>query len=148
MKIHESITINAAPEAVFALVTDLDREQEWDSGLISSEKLTDGPLGLGTRVKEVRKIPGGKAENVQEITRWEENRLMGWDTVEGKMITSGTISVRPVGDSSEVTFEMTGRGNLLMTLFSPVISWMVGREIHRNFGMLKNMAEANSPEAG
>ena len=47
MRVKKSITIDTTPEEIFKFVADVDGDHEWDSGLISIEKLTDGPMGLG-----------------------------------------------------------------------------------------------------
>ena len=45
---------------VFAYVTDPDRLATWQTNTVSSVQEGDGPLGLGTRLREVHRGPGGK----------------------------------------------------------------------------------------
>lgn len=40
---------------VLAYVTDLERLAEWQSNVVSVTKETDGPMGPGTRLREVRR---------------------------------------------------------------------------------------------
>jgi hypothetical protein len=49
--IENTIEIEAMPEAVFDYCTDILREHEWNPKLIEVEKLTAGPIGLGTRCR-------------------------------------------------------------------------------------------------
>jgi hypothetical protein len=49
--VENAIEIEAQPEAVFDYCTDVLREPEWNPKLLEVEKLTEGPIGLGTRFK-------------------------------------------------------------------------------------------------
>src|ERR1022692_4414314 len=49
--VENSIGIAAPAEAVFDYVTDVRREQEWNPQLREAEKLTPGPVGVGTRYR-------------------------------------------------------------------------------------------------
>ncbi len=49
--IENAIEIEATPEAVFDYCTDVHREPEWNPKLLEVEKLTEGPIGLGTRFR-------------------------------------------------------------------------------------------------
>ena len=49
--VENAIEIEARPEAVFDYCTDVLREPEWNPKLLEVEKLTAGPIGLGTRCR-------------------------------------------------------------------------------------------------
>ena len=49
--VENAIEIAARPEAVFDYCTDVRREPEWNPKLLEVEKLTEGPIGLGTRFR-------------------------------------------------------------------------------------------------
>jgi uncharacterized protein YndB with AHSA1/START domain len=49
--VENAIEIEAAPDAVFDYCTDVRREPEWNPKLLEVEKLTAGPIGLGTRFR-------------------------------------------------------------------------------------------------
>ncbi len=141
MHIRESVFINATPEAVFPYVVDPEKSGEWDVKRLEMEILTEGPITKGSRVREVRKVPMGTQESIEEIVEFEENRVMGWATVEGKMHTTGSIRINPQGDTTEVTFDMSGGLPLMMKPFAFLISRMVSKEIRQNLTKLKGLAE-------
>ncbi|MDZ7727185.1 MAG: SRPBCC family protein [Dehalococcoidia bacterium] len=143
MRVQESTTINVPPETVFAYVSDPEKSQRWDQSLVEVKVLTNGPFGLGTRVREVRESPAVRTPPSKRLpTLTIPAAEMGWTTVEGEMDSTGSITVEPQGDGSRVVFEMSGRGNAFMTVLSPLISWSVGREVRRNLQALKSLAEA------
>jgi Polyketide cyclase / dehydrase and lipid transport len=49
--VENAIEIEAGPEAVFDYCTDVLREPEWNPKLLEVEKLTAGPIRLGTRFR-------------------------------------------------------------------------------------------------
>lgn len=60
--------IDAAPERVFAAMTNIEGYGSWMQGFVGAKKLTDGPFGVGTEWKETRKMFGKEASEVFEVT--------------------------------------------------------------------------------
>ena len=56
--IVDSIEIDRSPEGVIAPFDDLDRHGEWQDQIVSTRVETDGPIGVGTRVTNTRRMPG------------------------------------------------------------------------------------------
>ena len=142
MHVDEPVVINAPPATVFEHVSDPEKSKRWDEGLIELEMLTDGPFGLGTRIREVRKVPGGQNEAIEEVTTFEPGRKLGWTTLEGKFKTSGLISLEPQGEATALNFVVTGSGNFFMNPMSPLLSRAVSKEIRRNLQTLRGLIEA------
>ncbi len=49
--IENTVDIARSPEAVFDYLSDLRNEVQWNPDCLLVEKLTDGPLGVGTRFR-------------------------------------------------------------------------------------------------
>ncbi len=49
--ISNSVTIRCSQEAAFDYLSDSRNELEWNPGIESIEKITDGPVGLGTQYR-------------------------------------------------------------------------------------------------
>ncbi len=66
----------ARPAAeVFAYATDPAKLATWQTNTVSAVPDHDGPLGLGTRVREVHRAPGGKQlASLVEVSDYEPNR--------------------------------------------------------------------------
>jgi uncharacterized protein YndB with AHSA1/START domain len=63
--VENAIEIDATPEAVFDYCTDVLREPEWNPKLLEVEKLTAGPIGLGTRFRiRLAGLGWSKTENI------------------------------------------------------------------------------------
>jgi hypothetical protein len=49
--ISNSVDIRCGPEDVFDYLSDHRSELEWNPGIESIDKITDGPVGLGTKYR-------------------------------------------------------------------------------------------------
>ncbi|QZY52381.1 SRPBCC family protein [Leucobacter tenebrionis] len=106
----DSILINATPEQVFAVVSDVTRTGEWspvceacwwDEG--------DGPRP-GAFFTGRNVTPDRTWETRCEVTVCEAGRAFGWGVTEGNVFW--TYTMRPVGSSTELTesWEFTAKG--------------------------------------
>src|SRR5438034_10439554 len=66
--------IEAPVETVFRLATDLDHWAGRITGITKVERLTNGPVGVGTRFKETRMMFGKEATETMEFSAFEPNR--------------------------------------------------------------------------
>ncbi len=53
MRITEHIDVDAPPADVWAVVSDLSTHTEWRPALLEFRQVSDGPLGVGSRIREV-----------------------------------------------------------------------------------------------
>ncbi len=74
MNIVVSIVIKRPVADVFAFTDDIENEVIWRPELTSSEKTSDGPIGVGTTGRSVYKILGRPATSEWVITEYEPNR--------------------------------------------------------------------------
>src|SRR5919109_3028524 len=79
---HEvTIHLDKPVEQVFAFLTDTNKLATWQSNLIKSEQLTEGPLRTGSRFREVRRINNKEEQIEAEITTLEPNKRLETKTV-------------------------------------------------------------------
>jgi carbon monoxide dehydrogenase subunit G len=63
--------ISASPERVFAALTELDGAAAWMPGLVRIERLTEGPMRVGSAWRETRKVMGKERTEEFEVTTLE-----------------------------------------------------------------------------
>ena len=74
-ELYTEITIDAPPEAVWAILTDLDRYEDWNPFVTSSS----GTPSVGERLVNRLEPPGGKAMTFKPtVTAVEEGRVFEW----------------------------------------------------------------------
>jgi uncharacterized protein YndB with AHSA1/START domain len=70
--------IERPPGTVFDHVSDPDRLATWQTNTVSAIQQGDGPFGLGTRLREIHRTPGGKeVESLVEVCEYEPGRTLG-----------------------------------------------------------------------
>lgn len=104
MQIHVSRTIPAAPEQVFAAATDVVGAPRRIDGIESTELLTDGPVGLGTRFRETRVMFGKEATEEMEVVGFDPPR--SWSLAAESCGCKYLTEIRFVPDGAGTRIEM------------------------------------------
>lgn len=99
-KVTGDIVIDRPVEEVFDFAVDARNEPLYNPDLLRSEKLTDGPVGAGTRFRASHRQGHGTVEMAVEITRLDRPRRMAsrttmpWSEVDGELtfeaVSTGT----------------------------------------------------------
>ena len=145
--ITRSIEIARPPEAVFAYLDQLDRHGEWQSSIVSAKLDTPGPVGVGTRATDTRKVPGGRTQDVTyEITEHDPPRRSAFRGVNGPVRPVGAVTIEPAGDGrSKLTLELDLQGHgLLGMLVAPLARSHARKEVPQDQQRLKERLEAGA----
>lgn len=142
--ITHSIDIDRSPAEVYAYLDELERHQEWQTGLLEATIETEGPVGVGTRVREKRKVPGGTAMMTYEITEHDPPRRSSFRGVTGPVRPVGTVTIEPLNDgaASRVTIEFVLEGRGLGKLIAPLANRDAKRTIPQDQEQLKERLES------
>ncbi|HSI66718.1 MAG TPA: SRPBCC family protein [Planococcus sp. (in: firmicutes)] len=73
MAFTETVYIDAPVETVFAITTDFAHSPMIMANVMKTEMLTEGPMQVGTQVKEVRNVRGKEVETVLVVTEFMPN---------------------------------------------------------------------------
>ncbi|WP_406864939.1 SRPBCC family protein [Streptomyces sp. HUAS MG47] len=144
-RIEETIDISRSPEEVFAYMMDPAHTPEWQESAISARKLTDGPLGVGSRIGVKRRLGGREMPMTMEVTEYDPPRSWHFHGLDGPVRgdVKGTIEPLDDGRRSRVTlsldFESHGIGKVLVPL---VVKPHVRKEMPRNEEHLKDLMES------
>jgi uncharacterized membrane protein len=141
--ITSSIEINRPQAEVFAYLDELDKHSEWQRDLISSRLETEGPIGVGTRATDTRKVPGGPRDMTYEITEYDPPRKSSWRVLNGPVRAVGSVTVEPVGDGSRsrvtVDFDLEGHG--IGALIAPFARMQARSQVPKDQAKLKEILE-------
>jgi uncharacterized membrane protein len=141
--IVSSIEIDRPQEEVFAYLDELDRHSEWQGDLISSRLETEGPVGVGTRASDKRKVPGGPREMSYEITEHDPPHKSSWRVLDGPVRAVGSVIVESVGDGgrSRVTVEFDLEGHGIGVVIAPFARMQARKQVPRDQAKLKEILE-------
>jgi len=137
--------IARAPEEVFAYVADPAKLPSWQTNTVSVIQEGDGPLGLGTRLREVHSAPGGKElESLVEVSEFDPPRVFALRMLEGPLPIDGRIVLEPVGAGTLMSFSGSGQPKGLLRLASPLLSRTIKRQFAEHCANLKRVLESPS----
>jgi len=144
--ISESIEIDRKPEDVFAYLDDVKRHGEWQEQIVDVQPQDDGPLRVGSRVTETRRVPGGDRTMTYEVTEHDPPRQSSFRVLDGPVRAVGTISIEPIGDGSRsrltFTLEFKGHG-LAGKVLLPVARTQARKQIPKDQARMKELLEAD-----
>lgn len=141
--IENSISIRCSQQEVFDYLSDPRSELEWNPKVEVMEKLTDGPLGVGTKFRA--KWTKSKVVTM-ECTSYDRPR--SWRYVnDGPVTVDLTISLADNADGTLLTSRFEARPHGVFRLVFPVFMAMMRREEARNMQLLKRAVEARSGQA-
>ena len=94
---------------VFAYATDPDHLSTWQTNTVSAQREDDGPYGVGSRLREVHRAPGGKElESVVEVVEYVPDRVFALEVKEGTPIHAH-FTFEPAGGGTRMRFRAHGR---------------------------------------
>jgi uncharacterized membrane protein len=141
IKEHGSVIIRRPVEEVFAYVSDLTHSPDWQAQLVEARKLTDGPVGVGTRYAFVRQFMGRKIEAANEFVAHEPNRKVQFRFASGPMPGQGTYLFEATPDGTKLTSTVELEPGGLSRLAAPLIASSLRREIAAGLPVLKELLE-------
>lgn len=136
-RVERTATIPAPVEEVFAYVSDLEHIDEWQSGVVSAERTTDGEMRVGATARVVRQLMGQRIEAPLTVTAFEPpSRMVVTSEVSG-VKASAELSLQPSGSDTELRFAMEIRGSMLTAFMEPMIAGAAGGDIDESLRRVK-----------
>lgn len=146
--IEGEIVIARPPEAVFDFVADECNEPRFNPKMVRAEKISPGPIGLGTRFRAEVTSRGRPLEMVIEFTAYERPRRLSSSTRMSGMDVHGTLTFDAVPEGTRMRWhwELAPRG--LVRLLTPLAVRMGRRQEAAIWAGLKRcLEEREAPPA-
>jgi len=135
-----SVHITRPVEQVFAFLVDPEKLRMWQSNLVEAETLTSGPLRLGSRFREVRRLGQRETEVLGEVSEFELNQRLATKTsTKPDVRVSYSLASEQGGTRLSYRFEMLPTG--LMWFLQPVISSSIRKQSDMDLAGLKHLLE-------
>jgi uncharacterized protein YndB with AHSA1/START domain len=135
-------TIDRPVEDVFAYATDPAKLPTWQTNTVSSVPDGDGPIGVGTRLREVHRGPGGREiATVVEVSRYEPSEAFELRMVEGSLPIHAQLTFRPDGDGTVMQFRSFGEPTGALRLVQPLLRRALLRQFTGHCDALKRVLE-------
>jgi uncharacterized protein YndB with AHSA1/START domain len=114
------------PEQLFDMLADIRNELKWQPDVRSTEKLTEGPVGPGTRFRGTYK---GLGDLGVEITEYDRPNRLGFACRGSRMDMDVTFTFSPAGAGSEIGGAIDTRLKGFSKLMTPLLPSMMKREM-------------------
>jgi uncharacterized protein YndB with AHSA1/START domain len=136
--VENAVDIARSPEDVFDYCVDLTREPEWNPKAKRVDKVSAGPIGLGTRY-EAEFLKGNPT--TIEFVRFD--RPLGWESVgRSRRIDAkgeGRVSATEEGAHLVMRMELRPKGTLRLLL--PILGRFMHKQEERNLAAIKQTLE-------
>ena len=137
----------AAPiPAVFAAFTDFEHAAAHVKDIVRIEMLTPGPVGVGTKFKETRKMFGKESTETMEVTAFAPNQLVELSANSCGAEIKSRFTFSPDGPATRVGVDVQTRAlTFTAKLFRPLAFVMMGAVkacVRRDVEQLKAAVEA------
>lgn len=141
--------IAASPARVWEILTDLDGSPRRLSAIEAVERLDGGgPLTVGTRWKETRRMFGQSATEEMEIVAMDAPRSYTVGAESGGAVYRTVMAVDPIGEGRSrlsMSFDATPTGRvaaIASKVMSPLMSRSMRKALARDLADIKAAAES------
>jgi len=140
VKFTNTTMINRPPAEVFAFLADLENLPQWNYALSETRKISDGPVGVGSRYLQTRTLPT-RSEETLEVTSYEPDHLLAIHGPLGpfQADVSYVVTAAEGGTSLSNTMDLQPAG--AARLIAPLAASRVKSAVATNLGALKQLLE-------
>ena len=140
--IDGEIVINRPVEEVFDFVADERNEPRYNPRMLRVEKLSPGPVGLGSRFRAEMRTRPRPMEMTTEFTGYERPRRLASTTRMSRMDIRGTLSFDPVPGGTRMRWSWELEPHGLLKLMTPLATPIGARGERAIWTSLKRLLEA------
>ncbi|WP_096435299.1 SRPBCC family protein [Alteribacter populi] len=140
---EEGVMINKPIDDVFSYASNIENGTEMMANVVEVNKLTEGPVGVGTQYEEIRQFSNRKVGAVLEIVHYDAPHAYSVKSANKGLEVVYHYTFSDSGDSTNVLFkgEVHTHG-LLMKVLRPIMVRMLKREDAEHLKTLKQVIES------
>jgi uncharacterized membrane protein len=145
--VEVGIRIDRAAEDVYTYASTFSAMPAWRGGVSEVEQLTEGPVGVGTRLRAGGRVLGRALGIVIEVTALEPGSRFEYRGAAGPLRTHNVVPFERVTGGTQVTWtdeiELSG----VLGPLEPLVGRLVRRGYEADLGRLKDILEAQPAKA-
>ena len=132
---ESSAEINRRPEEVFAFVTDASNDPAWHTDILEASRLSDAPIGVGSRFRWVMKFMGRKEAEI-EIVAFDPPSSAQARMVKGPVHPTITYRCEPARSGTRFSRRIDYEPEGMYRLMAPMMASMIRK---RNGQFVENL---------
>jgi carbon monoxide dehydrogenase subunit G len=142
IRIEESIQVRQPRDRVFEFLTDLDNLAKWQTGVVQSKPLSQGPVRVGYQFEETAKVGPWKLHNVCTVTDLKANERFAFEAKSsGPLDYEGSFNLQPVAGGTRLTLSGSARLKGLWRLLQPVLAGDLRKETRTEMETIRRLLE-------
>jgi carbon monoxide dehydrogenase subunit G len=141
--ITQSVTIDRPVEEVWDFISDFENTTRWSRGVLEARQTSDGPLGVGSRLRTVVKAFGRRRTADYLVTEYEPNHVFAFEVRAGRMTSRARFSVEPAGAGTRLTASGEAHAAGLYRPLAPILVRTLERHSQDDLATVKRLLEAS-----
>ena len=139
-RVEATARIAAAPEDLFAYLADLDNVAEWQGGVTSARRTSEGPMGIGATATVVRDLMGQRIEAPLTVNAYEPPRRLGIGSEVSGVRVQAELDLAPADDgrATDLVFGMEIRASGFTSFMEPMIASAAKGEVSASLERVKS----------
>jgi carbon monoxide dehydrogenase subunit G len=123
-RVERTARIPASPEELFAYLANLDHVAEWQSGVTSARRTSDGPMAVGATALVTRELMGQRLEAPLTVNEFDPPRRLGIGSTVSGVRAQAILDFNAAenGGATDLAFAMEIRGSGLTAFMEPMIA--------------------------
>ncbi|MFQ5968501.1 MAG: SRPBCC family protein [Acidimicrobiia bacterium] len=143
MEFDTEFVIRQPVEKVFGHFADIEGRPNWVTPAVEREKLTEGPVGVGTKYRSVDRLPGRRIEFSQEVTAYVPNELVS-EAWTGPLAGRSETRFAPQDGATRLTLHMEVAPSGMFKVLAPIIRGWVQRALQKDLARFEAWVAASS----
>ena len=120
VKIEHSLVIARPIDQVFVFLVNPSNNSLWQEGVVESRQISEGPVGVGSRGRDIRRFFGRQIEYDYEIVEYEPNEKIRFKSISGPIQFDGSYTLQSIQEGTRFTFTIEGSAGLWFSLAGPL----------------------------
>ncbi|HLB63201.1 MAG TPA: SRPBCC family protein [Anaerolineales bacterium] len=141
IKVEASVLISRPVEEVFAFSNNPANSTKWQEGLVESRITSQGPIGVGTQITDVRKFLGRDLDSKLEVIAYQPNKSITLKTVSGPIHFQITQTYEVAEGGAKMTTIGEGEPGGLFKLAEGAVKKQFENQIQGDLARLKKVME-------
>lgn len=142
MELGTTTVIDRPVREVFASWSEVERFPEWFGTANERRKLTEGPIGVGTKYHAVDKVSGVRMEGTLEITAYQPNDLVA-ATLSEPYNTTWEARFEETDGSTRLTFHAVWDPSGWQRPLAPLFRIWAQRQLEKDLDRFKASVESS-----
>jgi hypothetical protein len=137
-----SVEIARPPEVVAAFQFEPENDPAWIGGVTTAERLTSGPMAVGSRVRRRGGFLGRPIEWVMDVEELITGRRLAMHAVKSPFPMDVTYELDSSARGTLARIRIRGDARGPYALLGPLTPWLVRRSVTRDLRRLRKVLEA------